>query len=138
MVQFEDGTVKAHLSHPDMRIPIQFALTYPQRLPLCVERLSFEKLGQLIFSPLDVERFPCLSLAYGALEKGGNTPCILNAANEIAVEAFLKDQISFHQISLIVEKTIQKISFIPQPTLADIHNTDTESRLVAQNLLIKS
>ena len=137
MVQFCDGSVKAQLSHPDMRIPIQFALGFPHRLPLNTTRLSFAKLGHLDFYPVEMGKFPCLSLAYNALERGGNTPCILNAANEIAVEAFLSDRISFYQIPAIIEKTMQTVDFISHPAFIDIQHTNAESRRVAQNLLTK-
>ncbi|MCL2727729.1 MAG: 1-deoxy-D-xylulose-5-phosphate reductoisomerase [Bacteroidales bacterium] len=135
MVQFEDGSVKAQMSHPDMRIPIQFALSFPQRFPLDLPEVRFEQLKHLDFYPPDFERFPCLTLAYSALKQGGNMPCALNAANEVAVSAFLNDSISFHQVPVVIEKTIQAISFISQPTLSDIHLTNNQARIVAQNLL---
>ena len=135
MVQFEDGSVKAHLSHPDMRIPIQYALTFPHRLPHHVSRLSFEALGHLDFYPLELEKFPSLVLAIHALEQGGNMPCALSAANEIAVTAFLDERISFHHIPKVIEQTIQSIFFIPKPSLSDIIATDSQSRYLAQNLL---
>jgi len=135
MVQFKDGSVKAQLSHPDMRIPIQYALSFPERLMLDTPRLDFAQLGRLDFHPPDVHKFPSLSLAYSALEQGGNMPCSLNAANEIAIHSFLEDRISFDQIPKIIEKTMQTICFIAKPTLTDIHQTNSEARLVAQNLL---
>ena len=133
MVQFEDGAVKAQMSHPDMRIPIQYALSYPERLPLDTPQLPFETLGHLDFFPLDPEKFPSLALAYNALERGGNIPCALNAANEIAVKAFLEDRISFHHIPQVIEKTIQTLFFIPNPTLSDIIATDAQARIIATN-----
>ena len=138
MVQFEDGSLKAQLSYPDMRIPIQFALSYPERLILQSIRIDFSKLSTLDFCLPNTEKFPCLALAYHALLKGGNTPCTLNAANEVAVRAFLYDQIPFHHIPIIIEKTIETIHFIPQPTFADINETNIQASLVAQNLLKNS
>jgi len=135
MVQFEDGSVKAQMSHPDMRIPIQFALSFPQRLPLDLPQVRFEQLKHLDFYPPDFQKFPCLELAYYALKQNGNMPCVLNAANEVAVNAFLNDRIFFHQIPLLIEKTMQAISFIIKPTLIDIYSTNIQARNVAQNLL---
>ena len=135
MVRFEDGSVKAQMSHPDMRIPIQYALSFPERLPLATPRPSFEALGSLQFHPLDIEKFPLLSLAFHALERGGNMPCVLNAANEVAVKAFLDECIPFHHIPHVVEKSLQALFFIPHPTLSDIIDTDTQTRHLAQNLL---
>ena len=135
MVQFEDGSLKAQLSYPDMRIPIQFALSYPERLILNAVRIDFSKMYKLDFFLPNTEKFPCLALAYHALSKGGNTPCALNAANEVAVSAFLYDLIPFHHIPLIIEKTIETIDFIPHPTLTDINETNIQASLVAQNLL---
>ena len=135
MVQFADGSVKAQLSHPDMRIPIQFALSFPHRLPLDTPRLSFAESGRFDFYPPDMQKFPCLALAYSALEQGGNIPCALNAANEVAVHAFLDNGISFDQIPRIIEKTVQSIRFIDKPTPTDIVETDREAHQMAQNLL---
>ena len=135
MVQFEDGSIKAQLSHPDMRIPIQFALSFPQRLPLNAHRVHFEQLKSLDFYGPDKQKFPCLSLAYSALEMGGNIPCALNAANEVAVDAFLRDRISFHHIPALIQKTLQATPPIPQPALADIMDTNILARNLAQNLL---
>jgi len=135
MVQFEDGSIKAQMSHPDMRIPIQFALSFPQRLPLDLPQVRFEQLRHLDFYPPDFQKFPCLELAYSALKQNGNMPCALNAANEVAVQAYLNDRIAFHRIPHIIEKTMQSVNFIRQPMLTDIYSTDTFARNVAQNLL---
>ncbi|MDR2586197.1 MAG: 1-deoxy-D-xylulose-5-phosphate reductoisomerase, partial [Prevotellaceae bacterium] len=110
-------------------------LTFPERLPLDTPRLSFDTLGHLDFSAPDLQRFPCLSLAYHALLQGGNIPCTLNAANEVAVSAFLCDRISFTHIPVVIEKTMLSIPFISNPTLSQIHQTDSQARLMAQNLL---
>jgi len=115
MVQFEDGAVKAQMSHPDMRIPIQYALSFPRRLPLDTPRLQFEALRHLDFFPLEPEKFPSLALAYYALEQGGNMPCALNAANEIAVKAFLEERIPFHHIPQVIEKTLHTHPLLPPP-----------------------
>ena len=135
MVQFVDGSVKAQMSHPDMRIPILYALSFPERLHLDTPRIQFDLLGNLAFFPLDTRRFPSISLAYTALEKGGNMPCFLNAANEVAVHAFLNDRLSFHHIPDLIEKSMLAASYIPYPTLADIVETNSQARLLAQNLL---
>ncbi|MCL2501542.1 MAG: 1-deoxy-D-xylulose-5-phosphate reductoisomerase [Bacteroidales bacterium] len=135
MVQFLDGSIKAQISHPDMRIPIQFALGFPQRLTLDTPRLDFSPRKQLEFFAPDTGKFPCLSLAYHVLEQGGNMPCALNAANEVAVAAFLREKIPFYRIPSIIEQTIQKINQIQTPSLAEIQSTDLEARYVAQNLL---
>lgn len=127
-VQFADGAVKAQLGVPDMRLPIQYALSYPQRLPLEGDRLDLFALGQLTFERPDLDRFPCLRLAYEALEKGGNMPCIVNAANEVANLAFRQGQITFPQIAEHIACAMQQVAFVPCPTLADLFTTDTEAR----------
>ncbi|MBQ4198171.1 MAG: 1-deoxy-D-xylulose-5-phosphate reductoisomerase, partial [Bacteroidales bacterium] len=111
MVQFTDGGIKAQLGYPDMRVPIQYALSYPYRISLDTKRLSFAELGQLTFFAPDLEKFPCLRIAYESFKKGGNIPCAMNAANEVAVAAFLRGQIRFTQIPQIIEKTIEKCNF---------------------------
>lgn len=127
-VQFADGAVKAQLGVPDMRLPIQYALSYPQRLPLEGDRLDLFALGQLTFERPDLDRFPCLRLAYEALEKGGNMPCIVNAANEVANLAFRQGQITFPQIAEHIACAMQQVAFVPCPTLADLFTTDAEAR----------
>ena len=128
MVQFADGAVKAQLGEADMKTPIQYALSYPRRLPLDVARLDFTQTGALTFLPPDRAKFPCLSLACEALRMGGNMPCALNAANETAVEAFLHDRIRFTDIPRIVENALRQTPFIARPTLADLLETDRRIR----------
>jgi len=106
MVEFYDGSIKAQLGIPDMRIPIQFALTYPKRLPLPLESISFQKIGSLTFEPVDREKFPCLDMAYNALRAGGTTPAVMNVANEVAVQRFLHKEIAFTDIPVIIRKTM--------------------------------
>jgi 1-deoxy-D-xylulose-5-phosphate reductoisomerase len=131
MVQFEDGSIKAQMGLPDMRLPIQFALSYPDRLPSKLPRFNFMDYPSLTFEQPDTKTFRNLALAYEALNRGGNAPCILNAANEIAVEEFLKDNIGFLQMSEIVEKCLNNISFIAQPQYEDYVQTNTETRIKA-------
>ncbi|MDR1347773.1 MAG: 1-deoxy-D-xylulose-5-phosphate reductoisomerase [Prevotellaceae bacterium] len=135
MVQFVDGSVKAQLSEPDMRIAIAYALNFPIRLPLDNKRIDFSKFVTLEFQYPNIEKFPCIALAYKALDKGGNTACIMNAANEIAVEAFLNDKIKFLQIADIIEKTMNTTMFIQNPNIDDYIATDTEARNIAKRLL---
>lgn len=135
MVQFQDGSIKAQLGLPDMRLPIQYALGYPERLSSGFPRFDFAKFPSLTFEQPDAETFRCLTLAYEALEKGGNLPCILNAANEIAVAAFLDDQIAFLEIPVLIEKMVDKIGFISNPSLQDYVDTDKETRLQAGELV---
>lgn len=127
-VEFRDGAVKAQLGVPDMRLPIQYALTYPERLPLEGDRLDLFHLGSLTFERPDLERFPCLQLAYDALARGGNMPCIVNAANEVANLAFRKEKITYGQIAELISKAMQHITFIANPTLDDLFHTDAETR----------
>ena len=128
MVQFCDGSIKAQLGQPDMRHPIQYALTFPDRLNAQVERANLADIHQLTFERPDYEKFRNLGLAYDALRRGGNIPCILNAANEIAVDAFLKGKIGFLAMSDIIEQTISETTFISSPTLDDYIATDREAR----------
>ena len=128
MVQFCDGSIKAQLGQPDMRHPIQYALTFPDRLNAQVERANLADIHQLTFEKPDYEKFRNLRLAYDALRRGGNIPCILNAANEIAVDAFLKGKIGFFAMSDIIEQTISETAFISSPTLDDYIATDREAR----------
>ena len=132
MVEYEDGAVIAQLANPDMREPIQFAIGFPERLPLSNQKLDFAELGSISFSKPDTERFPALALAYKAMEKGGNIPCALNAANEAAVAAFLHDKIPFYGISDIVGECIESASFIKEPTVEDIFKTNEETYSLAQ------
>ena len=128
MVQFCDGSIKAQLGQPDMRHPIQYALTFPDRLNAQVERANLADIHQLTFEKPDYEKFRNLGLAYDALRRGGNIPCILNAANEVAVDAFLKGKIGFFAMSDIIEQTISETAFISSPTLDDYIATDREAR----------
>jgi 1-deoxy-D-xylulose-5-phosphate reductoisomerase len=134
-VQFEDGSVKAQLGIPDMKLPIQYALGFPKRLPNTFKRFSFMDYPNLTFEKPDLETFRNLQLAYNAMEKGGNMPCILNAANEIAVAAFLKDKIGFLNMSDLIANCMEKITFVSQPTLADYVATDEATRILANELL---
>ena len=131
MVEFEDGAVIAQMASPDMREPIQFAIGFPERMPLGNRKLDFAALGSLSFHAPDTDRFPALRLAYEALERGGNIPCALNAANEAAVEAFLSDRIPFYGISDIAAGCIAEAPFIKEPSLDDIFRTDKEIRALA-------
>ena len=134
-VQFEDGAVKAQLGVPDMRLPIQYAFSYPRRLSLNGERLDLFQMKDLTFERPDVERFRCLGLAYEALRQGGNMPCIVNAANEIANRAFIDDRIGYEQIADIIERTMAKISFTRDNALETYLQTDREARQYASTLL---
>jgi 1-deoxy-D-xylulose-5-phosphate reductoisomerase len=133
MVQFTDGAVKAQLGVPDMKLPIQYALSFPQRLPLAAPRVDFTGMGALTFFPPDNEKFPCLALACEALKRGGNIPCAMSAANEAAVAAFLQERITFLQIARTVEKVMQHIPFIAAPSLADLQQTDALARELVKN-----
>lgn len=135
MVQFEDGAVKAQLGVPDMRLPILYAFSYPQRIKASFDRLDFMKMTELTFEQPDIKRFRCLGLAYEALNRGGNMACILNAANEAVVAAFLKDRIPFLRMSEIIEETMAKVAFIQTPTYEDYVATDAEARRVASCLI---
>lgn len=134
-VQFEDGAVKAQMGVPDMRLPIQYAFSYPRRLPLNGERLDLFKMKDLTFEQPDTERFRCLALAYEALKQGGNMPCIVNAANEIANRAFIEDKIGFERIAEIIEETMAKVGFTKESTLNTYLDTDKQARLFASSLL---
>ena len=135
MVQFEDGSMKAQMGLPDMKLPIQYALGFPERLKNDFPRFSFKKYASLTFEEPDYKTFRNLGLAIDALKAGGNRPCILNAANEIAVWAFLKNRIGFLDITAVIEKTIEKIPFIEKPTLAEYFETDGEARNFAANVI---
>ena len=137
MVEFEDGAVIAQLGHPDMREPIQFALSFPDRLSLNNKKLDFATLGSLSFHEPDLKLFPCLALAFEAIEKGGNMPCILNAANEAAVAAFLRDRIGFYDIAAVSEKMMESTVFAADPSLDDIFQTNAEVFAKANELIDK-
>lgn len=136
MVQFEDGSIKAQMGLPDMRLPIQFALTYPHRLKADFPRFDFTQYPALTFEQPDLKTFRNLQFAFDALERGGNMACIINAANEIAVAAFLRDEIGFLEMSDLIETCMQRVTFIQQPTLADYIETDAETRKVAKESVI--
>lgn len=137
MIQFEDGAIKAQLGIPDMKLPIQYAFSYPDRIHSSFERLDFSKCTSLTFEQPDTKRFRNLALAYEALHQGGNMPCIVNAANEVVVAAFLKERVGFFEMSDIIEKTMQSIPFIRQPAYEDYVATDIEARRFAEALLNK-
>ena len=135
MVQYEDGAVKAQLGMPDMRLPIQYAFSYPQRIKASFDRLDFSTMTELTFEQPDTNRFRCLALAYEALNKGGNMACIVNAANEVVVSAFLKDRIPFLRMSEVIEQSMAKVPFIQTPTYEDYVATDAEARRIAESLI---
>jgi len=137
LIYFADGSIKAQLSQPDMRIPIQYALTYPARIENNLPRLNLLEMDALTFEKPDIKKFRNLALAFEALELGGNKPCILNAANEIAVQAFLKKEIKFVKIPELVEICLQEIPFIKSPQLADLIETDTLTRQKVKEIIIK-
>jgi len=132
IVQFEDGSMKAQMGLPDMKLPIQFALSYPERKKSNFDRFNFLDYPELTFEQPDRKTFRNLNLAFEALEKGGNTACALNAANEVAVDLFLKDRIGFLEMSDLIEKTIEKTSFVQKPTVDDYIATDDEARKMAE------
>ncbi len=135
MVQFEDGSIKAQMGLPDMKLPIQYALAFPGRVKNDFPRLNFRKYPSLSFEEPDVKTFRNLALAIEALHKGGNMPCVLNAANEIAVWAFLRNRIGFLDMTAMVEKTMQTVSFIEKPTLEEYFDSDGEARNFAASLI---
>ena len=131
MVQFEDSSIKAQMGLPDMKVPIMYALSYPDRLKSDFPRFNFMDYPELTFEQPDIETFRNLGLAYTALEKAGNMPCILNAANEVVVSAFLKEEISFLGMSNVISQCLEKLDYIKNPTLQDYINTDKETRIKA-------
>ena len=135
MVQFEDGSIKAQMGLPDMRLPIQYALGYPQRLRADFPRFDFTQYPSLTFEKPDTDTFRSLALAFAALAKGGNLPCVVNAANEVAVAAFLNDEIGFLEIAEIIENCAAKVFFVKNPDYADYVASDTEARRVAAELV---
>jgi len=136
MVQFEDGAVKAQLGMPDMRLPIQYAFSYPDRVASSFDRLDFAKCTSLTFEQPDTKRFRNLALAYEAMYRGGNMPCIVNAANEVVVAAFLRDEIGFLAMSNVIEQTMERASFVQVPTYDDYVATDAEARRIATELIV--
>jgi 1-deoxy-D-xylulose-5-phosphate reductoisomerase len=134
IVQFQDGSMKAQMGLPDMKLPIQFAMGYPKRLKSEFPRFDFMRFPNLTFEAPDMQTFPCLQIAMDAMSIGGNTPCIMNAANEIAVQAFLQKKIGFNQIPEVIQTTIAKVPFHSNPVFADYVETDQESRRVAAEI----
>ena len=135
IVQFEDGSMKAQMGLPDMKLPIQYALSYPDRVKNKFKRFDFFNYPQFTFEKPDTKTFTNLALAFEAMEKGGNMPCVLNAANEVAVSAFLNDKIKFLEMSSVIEKTMSKISFIKNPSYSQYIDCDTETRTIANSFL---
>lgn len=135
MVQFTDGAIKAQLGMPDMRLPIQYAFSYPNRIQASFPRIDWKMCTELTFEQPDTKRFRNLALAYEALNQAGNMPCIVNAANEVVVAAFLHDQISFLGMSDVIEQTMQRVGFIKKPTYEDYVETDAEARQIAKELI---
>ena len=133
-VQFIDGSVKAQLGVPDMRLPIQYAFSFPERLHLNGDRLDLFKHPLEFFEP-DMKKFRCLALAFEAISKGGNMPCIVNAANEVVNEAFRHDRCSFVQMADVIAETMQRTTFNNNPTLDTYFNTDAEARRIANELI---
>ena len=134
-VQFEDGSIKAQLGIPDMKIPIQYALGFPKRIQNNFKRFSFLDYPHLTFEKPDLKNFKHLDLAYVAMKKGGNIPCVLNAANEIFVDAFLKDRINFLNMADLIAGCMEKINFVANPSLEDYVETNRETRLLAKKML---
>jgi 1-deoxy-D-xylulose-5-phosphate reductoisomerase len=135
LVQFQDGSMKAQLGLPDMKLPIQYALAYPQRLATSWPRFDFSRYPSLTFEPPDLEAFPNLRLALKAMERGGNAPCVLNAANEMAVDAFLQDRIGFTEMSRLIEDRLEKATFVASPSLEDLEESDAETRRTCQEMM---
>lgn len=134
-VQFADGAVKAQLGVPDMRVPIQLALSYPKRLKSDFERLDWYRMGNLTFEEPDLQRFPCLALAFESIRRGGNAPCVVNATNEVVNLAFRQERCAFPDMPRIIEETLNRIPFVLQPSLEDYLQMDAEARRVAEELL---
>ena len=137
MIEYADGSVIAQMGHPDMREAIQFAFSYPFRLPLNNRKLNFAELGGMSFFAPDLEKFPALSLAYESLEKGGNMACIMNAANEAAVAAFLQERIGFYDITSVVRDCMDGVDFVADPDLDTIFATNKEAFIKAGELIDK-
>ena len=135
MVQFEDGSIKAQMGLPDMKLPIQYALSFPKRIPNQFPRYDFKKVNTLTFEQPDLKTFRNLVLAMEALEKGGNLPCVLNAANEVSVYAFLRNRINFLDMTDVIEKVMQKVPFIEKPTLEEYFESDGQARTYAADLI---
>jgi len=135
LVQFEDGSMKAQMGLPDMKLPIQYALGFPNRIANDYPRFSFKKYNSLTFEEPDIKTFRNLGLSIEALEKGGNLPCVLNAANEIAVYAFLRNRIGFLEMTDVIEEVMENVSFIKKPTLDDYLKSDEDARTLAADII---
>jgi len=135
LVQFQDGSMKAQMGVPDMKLPIQYALTYPARFENNFERFNFMDYPTLSFEKADLETFRNLALAYESLRSGGNRSCVLNAANEVVVDAFLKDRVGFLEMSDVIEQTLDQVEFIAAPTLDDYLETDRIARLITKEII---
>ena len=135
VVQFEDGSMKAQMGLPDMKLPIQYAMAFPQRLKSSFTRFNFIDYPDLSFERPDMHAFQNLALAYEAMRKGGNSPCVLNAANEVVVDAFLKENIGFLEMSDVVATCMEKATFVTNPSYEDYVSSDLESRQLAENLI---
>jgi 1-deoxy-D-xylulose-5-phosphate reductoisomerase len=138
MVQFTDGSVKSQMGLPDMKLPIQYALGYPQRITNNYKRVDFKEYSKLTFEPVDYKTFRNLEIARTSMFKGGNTSCVMNAANEVVVNAFLHNKVGFLEMSDMIEKTIDSVSFIEHPTLEDYISSDIEAREYAAEFVKKS
>ena len=134
-IQFEDGSIKAQLGLPDMKLPIQYALGFPNRIKNSFKRFNFLDFSKLTFEEPDLKTFKNLVLAYKAMESGGNAPCVLNAANEVAVNAFLKNEIAFLKMPDLIDNCLEKINFVKNPTLEDYIETDRQTRILAKTLI---
>ena len=134
-IQFEDGSIKAQLGLPDMKLPIQYALGFPYRIKNNFKRFNFLDFSKLTFEEPDLKTFKNLALAYKAMESGGNAPCVLNAANEVAVNAFLKNEIAFLKMPDLIDNCLEKINFVKNPTLEDYIETDRQTRILAKTLI---
>ncbi|MEO7081907.1 MAG: 1-deoxy-D-xylulose-5-phosphate reductoisomerase, partial [Flavobacteriales bacterium] len=135
MVQFQDGSMKAQMGLPDMKLPIQYALAYPNRLSTTWPRFDFANFPSFSFEQPDYDSFPNLGLALDAMKRGGNAPCVLNAANEVAVEAFLHDRIGFREMSDLIADRLAKSTFVSSPTLEELEASDAETRRAAHESL---
>lgn len=135
MVQFVDGSIKAQMGMPDMRLPIQYALSYPDRIDSKIERMDFGVVNNLTFEKPDIERFKNLGLAFEALKRGGNVPCVLNAANEVVVAAFLEDRIGFLEMSDVIEKVLGRMAYIEKPTYGEYVACDAETRVITSEYI---
>jgi 1-deoxy-D-xylulose-5-phosphate reductoisomerase len=138
MVQFTDGSIKAQMGLPDMKLPIQYAIAYPHRVANTYKRLDFKDFPKLTFEPPDYKTFRNLAIAKDAMYKGGNAPCVLNAANEVVVHAFLQNKVGFLEMSEMIEKTLDSVEFIEHPTMEDYEQCDAEARTYAAEFLKKS